>query len=303
MSIRMLKTLIAVDNNHTFSAAADDVFVTHAAVSQQMRSLEDEWQIPLFDRTKRTPELTPVGREIVKKAREVVLAYEDIVPSVLSADGLVGEISVGALPTTLTGLTPLTVNLLRKRFNDLHVRINPGLTLHLIAEIERGRLDAAIISRPESLPGSISAKLIAHEPMQLLASKNAKSSDPLELIAMNPFIRFNRNAVVGRLIDDWLQEHRIQVDETMELESLEAISSMVAADLGVSIVPKRCVQIPNPLPIKRISLGMDAPSRQLILVHRNDNPKSKMLEALHKTIQEAVAIGRLEIDDLNGFEN
>jgi DNA-binding transcriptional LysR family regulator len=296
MTIRMLKTLIAIDNNHTFSAAADDVFITHAAVSQQMKALEDEWAVTLFDRSKRTPELTPIGREIVKKARKVVLAYEDIVPSVLGDTGLSGEIVLGALPTTLTGLTPLTVNLLKKRFNDVHVRVNPGLTLNLIAEIERGRLDAAIISRPEFLPRSIGSKFIATEAMHLLASHNTETDDPIELLVKNPFIRFSRNAVVGRLIEEWLQRYKIQVEETMELESLESIASMVAANLGVSIVPKRCVQSPNPLPVKRIALGEDSPSRQLILIYRSDNPKSQMLDALNTAIQEAVAIGRLEIE-------
>ncbi|MDA7963460.1 LysR family transcriptional regulator [Ruegeria sp.] len=300
MSIRMLRTLIAVEKNHTFSAAADEVFVTHAAVSQQMRALEDEFGVTLFDRTKRTPELTPIGRAIVAKAKEVVSAYDDIVPSVLGDEGLSGEISLGALPTSLTGLAPLTVNLLKKKFNHLHVRVNPGLTLPLLAEIERGRLDAAVISKPPSLPAQITAKYLTEERMQLLAAPNAPSDDPLTLIAENPFIRFNRNAVVGQLIENWLQEMNLRVEETMELESLEAISSMVAANLGVSIVPETCVKSPNPMPVKRISLGENAPSRQLVLIYRSDNPRTRILEILHTTILEAISIGRLEIDAPTG---
>ncbi len=292
----MLRTLIAVEKNQTFSAAADEVYVTHAAVSQQMRALEDELGVALFDRSKRTPELTPIGRAIVAKAREVVSAYDDIVPSVLGDEGLSGEVSLGALPTTLTGLAPLTVNLLKSKFNHLHVRVNPGLTMPLLAEIERGRLDAAIISRPPSLPAQITAKYLADEPMQLLAAPNTPDDDALNLIEENPFIRFNRNAVVGQLIENWLQDMNLRVEETMELESLEAISSMVAANLGVSIVPRTCVKSPNPMPVKRISLGDNAPRRQLVLIYRSDNPRTRILDGLYATLLEAVSIGRLEIN-------
>ena len=298
VSIRMLKTLIAVERNRTFSAAAAEVLVTHAAVSQQMRALEAEFGVALFDRSKRTPELTPIGRAIVAKAKDVVSAYDAIVPSVLGDEGLRGEISLGALPTSLTGLAPLTIHLLKKKSNSIHVRVNPGLTVSLIAEVERGRLDAAIISRPPSLPAQISAQFLTEEPMQLLAAKSEPCSDPLQLIAENPFIRFNRNAVVGRLIDDWLQKMNLRVDETMELESLEAIASMVAANLGVSIVPRTCVRSANPVPVKRISLGETAPTRELILIYRKDNPRTQVLETLHATILDAIQIGKLDAEDL-----
>ncbi|MEM8801958.1 MAG: LysR family transcriptional regulator [Pseudomonadota bacterium] len=298
MSIRMLKTLIAVERNRTFSAAASELSVTHAAVSQQMRTLEAEFDVTLFDRSKKTPELTPIGRAIVAKAKDVVNAYDDIVPSVLGDEGLSGEIALGALPTNLTGLAPLTINLLKKKASRLHVRVNPGLTVSLIAEVERGRLDAAIISEPPSLPAQISAQFLTEEPMQLLAAMSEPSSDPMQLITENPFIRFNRNAVVGRLIDEWLQKMNLRVEETMELESLEAIASMVAANLGVSIVPQTCVRSANPVPVKRISLGDTAPTRSLVLIYRKDNPRTRVLETLHATILEAIKIGKLDVEAL-----
>ncbi len=293
MSIRMLRTLIAVDEHKTFSAAAEAVFVTHAAVSQQMRALETELKVTLFDRSKRTPELTPLGRAVVAKAREVVRAYDAIVPSVLGDAGLQGEIALGAVPTTLTGLVPLGMTLLRQRLPDLHVRLHPGLSLPVLTQIERGALDAAIVSRPDILPRDIVPLEIADEPLQLLASQDTVSDDPLELLRTQPFIRFNRDAVVGSLVEAWLQKNGLRITERMELQGLDAISSMVYANLGVSIVPKRCVQPSNPLPVRRLSLGPDGPVRRLCLVFRKDSPRRRLIEALAETLREAAAIGVL----------
>ncbi len=296
MSIRMLRTLIAVEEKKTFSAAADAVHVTHAAVSQQMRALEEEWQVALFDRSRRTPELTPTGRAIAAKAREVVRAYDNIVPSVISGESLEGEVALGAVPTTLIGLAPLAISLLKDRYPKLHVRLFPGLTTHLVAQIERGAIDAAIVSRPMVVPRGLKCRDIAEEPLQLIASEDANSDDARELLSTRPFIRFNRDAVVGRQIESWLQEQQIRVRESMELEGLEAISSMVLANLGVSIVPESCVQTCNPLPLKRLSLGRDAPTRHLGLILRRDNPRSRVMDGIEAALLDSVEIGAFQPD-------
>ena len=106
MSIRQLRTLVAIADAKTFSAAAKVVHVTHAAISQQMQALESELDIALFDRSTRTPELTPVGHLIVAKARRLIQEYDNLFPSAVGDDGLSGIITLGALRTTLTGLTP-----------------------------------------------------------------------------------------------------------------------------------------------------------------------------------------------------
>ena len=289
MSIRVLKTLIAVEENGTFSAAADAVFVTHAAVSQQMKTLEEEWGIAIFDRTRRTPVLTPTGRALVSKAREVVAAYDNLVPSVLGDDGLRGKLMLGAVPTTLIGLTPAAISMLKTEFPELHVSVQPGLTNELLHQVERGNLDAAIISKPNLLPRRLNWDQIATEPMQLLASVETESDDPVHLLKTNPFIRFSRNAVVGMMIEKWLQSQKIDVNDTMELEGLEAISNMVFCNLGVSIAPKSCVPAINRLPLKYLPLGPDAPARRLGLISRDDSARARVIEEVHIKLLDAVA--------------
>jgi len=292
VSIRMLKTLIAIEENGTFSAAADAVYVTHAAVSQQMKSLENMWQVSLFDRSKRTPSLTPIGRGLVAKAKEVVWDYDNLVASVMGDDGLRGELFLGAVPTTLTGLVPLAISNLKIAFPELHVRVVPGLTHDLMRSIDRGSIDAAIISRPHTIQKAHNWSDIALEPLQLLASAEIECDDPVYLLKNYPFIRFSRNAVVGELIERWLQKNAIQVTDSMELESLEAISSMVLSNLGVSIAPKSCVQNMNPLPIKRIPLSENGPARHLGLFSRKDSTKSRVMAEILRVLLEAVHIGQ-----------
>lgn len=295
MSIRLLRTLVAVADSRTFSAAAEQVHVTHAAVSQQMQSLESSLNIILFDRSKRTPELTPMALEIVHKARQLIADYDNLAASVIADDGLTGEVTLGALPTTLTGLTPRTMAILKNRFPMLRVHIRPGLTSALLSDIERGRLDMAILSKPHLMPEDIIFKELVSEPLELIAAKEMKGEDPVKLLKSQPYIRFNRNAVVGTLIDNWCRSKRIRVSETMELDSLEAIESMVHANLGVSIVPRRTVQPYNTVSLKRLALGPDAPARSLGLAYRADYTKSQLVEgmfsALHSVVDMAISSG------------
>lgn len=292
MSIRMLKTLIAVADNGTFSAAAEAVFVTHAAVSQQMRALEEDWKVKIFDRSTRTPEFTPLGRALLAKAREVVRAYDEIVPSVLGDDGLKGEFRLGAVPTSLTGLVPFATAILKQRCPDLHVGLYPGLSTHLIHQVERNALDGALVAHPELLPRGLTWHPIAVENMVLICSQKIRGHDPIAMLNEQPFIRFSRDAVVGSIIEKWLQTNNITVNDSLELGGLEAIYSMVVANLGVSIVPEPCVQIANAPPLRKIALAREGcPKRHLGLILRKDSTKGRVIGEIGSAMERAVQVG------------
>ena len=78
----------------------------------------------------------------------------------------------------------------------------------------------------------------------------------------------------------------------MELEGLEAISSMVAAGLGISIVPQRCIAETDHLPLKMIQLGDNGPQRVLGLARRADTPKTKLILETEAALLKAVSIGQ-----------
>lgn len=297
MTIRMLRTLVAVADAKTFSAAADLVHVTHAAVSQQMQSLEAELGVALFDRSSRTPALTPVARQIVMKARKLIADYDGLVPSVLADGGLSGVVKLGALRTTLTGLTPQAMAVLKAKVPQVGLHIRPGLTGALLADIERGNLDAAIVSKPHLLPAGVTFRDIADERLQLIAAPDAPGDDPVQMLTERPFIRFNRSAVLGTLIENWIDSRGIRVTETMELDSPEAIASMVQANLGVSIVPKLVVGPHDSVPVRTLSLGDDAPVRTLGLAFRKDQVKMPVIEEVFAALASVVAHAAKKNDD------
>ncbi|MEM8978295.1 MAG: LysR family transcriptional regulator [Pseudomonadota bacterium] len=285
MSIRQLRTLVAIADTKTFSAAARATHVTHAAVSQQMQSLEAELGVTLFNRAKRTPELTPLGHQIVIKARELIEAYDTLVPSVLADGGLSGTIKLGAIGTTLTGLMPNALAVLKAQYPQIGLHIRPGLTGPMLADIERGLLDAAIITKPQVLPSWIVFQRLTTEQMHVIASVEESETDPVRLLRERPFIRFNRTAVLGALIDAWIMSKDLMVHEAMELDSAEAIASMVAANLGVSIVPDTAVPAPQVAALKHLSLGTSAPTRVLGLVHHKDGIKTRALDGLYSALR------------------
>lgn len=287
MSIRLLKTLVAISEHKTFGAAADAIFITHAAVSQQMKTLEESLQIKIFDRTARTPELTPLGLQLVEKAKKLIADYENLVPSLMGDDIFSGDLLLGVVPTSLVGLAPKTISFLRQSYPNLRIKIFPNLTNTLMVELSRNTLDAAILSQTNLPPKDIVFEPFATELLELITSTKNTQTDAAEILKTNPYIRFNREAVVGTMIESWLQSKNISVNEVMELHSLEAISSMVSAELGVSIVPKLCVTGPYDIPLRSISLDDPNLSRTIGLAYKPSNPKLRAIHEVYNALRFA----------------
>jgi DNA-binding transcriptional LysR family regulator len=289
VSIRRFKTFLAIAELGTFSEAAKAEYLTPSAVSQQMRALEDELRVSLFDRTKRPPELNPTGYAIVPKVRELVRVYESIKPSSLSDElAAVQNLTVGTVATSMSGLMPRALKRLQESNDRLHVRLYPALSDDLYAQVDRGFLDAAVITEPMTVYDHLVWRPFTEEPYVVLANAQVDSDDAREILETFPFIRFARKAWVGRTVDQWLVEQGIRVNESMELDTLEAVSAMVRNNLGVSILPNPCVGIPEHESLKTIDLGADAPARVLGVLYRRDSSLQTLIDLLWRELYSVV---------------
>ena len=288
MTIRLLRTFIAVSESTSFSEAAEKIHITHAAVSQHMKQLEDSLGVELFDRSSRTPKLTAVARQMIDKARKIVNDYDSLARPNQGEGLFESEINLGAIPTTLTGLTSQAIAAMKVKFPKMKIHVRSGLTAPLLADVGRGILDAAIISKPHLMPTKLAFHKIADEKMQLIVSSQEAENDPIKLLLEKPYIRFNRSEVIGTVIDNWMSSKNINVNETMEFDSGEAIASMVGAGLGVSILPEPVIMPSHGIKVKRLQLGADAPQRTLGLVYLENNIKIQLINEMKSALSQIV---------------
>lgn len=282
MTVRQLRTLIAVAESGSFSAAAERIFLTHAGVGQQMKALEEELGVELFDRSKRLPILTSQGRMIVDRARRVVRDY-DALTHAEDDPGLAGDLSLGAVRTTLTALVPKALADMGRTCPELSIYVVPGLTSQLVEQVERGMIDLALVSRPRVLSPGLNWHVVAREKLMLLVPSSETSDDIREILTRNPFIRFTRQAIVGGDIESWLHAQSIRVQDRVELENIEAICTMVELGLGVSIVPFNPAYMRKSEKLTYIDLDESIGGRELGLISREDSMKRNAIAAMQTT--------------------
>lgn len=287
MSIRDLKTFLAIAETGSFAAAARAIYRTQSAVTAQIQALEERLGTALFDRTTRPPSLTAAGHAFVKRAASVVAEYELLFAG--EDETLRGHLRLGVVPSVITGLVPRALAMLRARHPALRVEVSMGLSAELVNRVRRGTLDVALISDPLEPRLGLRWSPFLREPMMLIAPIEAPTLGAQQLLATFPFIRYTMQAWVGQLIERLLRQKRLVVNETMMLDTLEAIIAMVHAGLGVSIVPMRLVEPPGSLPVRYVTLPGAVVHRTLGLIELGDHAKATLSRTLLGVLQTIAA--------------
>lgn len=289
MNTKLLSTLLAVHRHGSMAEAARRLNVTHGAVAQQIKALEQELNIDLVRRAGKVVHLTQAAHRILD-ASQRILADIDTLAALANTDELRGELSVGAGNTVLTGKIPDILEILDARYPEIRVNIMSGQSSDFHTRVERGTLDAAIALEPSFTPSKIMGwSLLSEEPFTVIAARKHQGTDPHLLLEREPFIRYHRDSWAGQQIDSYLRKNSIVPKERFELASTEAILHLVQKDLGVAIVPSVWQQWQRDLNVISLPLKTPCKPRKFGLIWLRSSPRLQLVDAFLEAARSVYA--------------
>jgi DNA-binding transcriptional LysR family regulator len=280
MQTRALRHLVRISQIGSFLQASDQLNMTLSALSMQMKALEAELAVQLFDRSVRPPRLTPMGRAIVAKANRV-LDQEDALLELCRPDGdLVGKFRMGFVTSAAARLLPGFLENASQNMKRAAFEFETGLSEVLQDKVRSGTLDAAVVTGTEVNPGGLHQVVLRREPF-VFACDAAIADQGLDmLIARQTFFHFMPQTGIGKLITAAMKQTRRPAGApTVMLDNLEAIMGCVKTGLGFTLLPEPDVRrYANDALVTMAAL--DDVHRSLVLVTRIDDVLSKHLDAL-----------------------
>ena len=282
VNLRDLNYLVALADQRHFGRAAEACHVSQPTLSTQVRKLEEELGVALVERAPRQVMLTPAGADIVERARRVLAEVAQMRETARrTTDPEAGSVRLGMFPTLGPYLLPHVVPRLRARFPRLELLLVEEKTETLVAMLRAGRLDAAVLALPLH-EDWLHCEPLFEEPFMLAVPAGHPLSKHRELslssLAHEHLL----------LLDDGhcLRDQALEVcslagageKEGFRATSLETLRQMVAAGVGITLLPMLAVKPPVPPSADIALVGFrDPPYRRLALVWRRSSAMAAFL--------------------------
>ena len=290
MNLRDLRYLVALADLRHFGKAADACFVSQPTLSTQIRKLEDELGVALVERAPRKVMLTAVGQDVVQRARRIVADVEQMKEAARrSRDPESGSLRLGVFPTLGPYLLPHVVPQLRERFPHLELLLVEEKSDVLLQSLREGKLDAALLALPVH-DEQLHAEFLFEEPFVFAAPVRhplaAQDSLAMSQISDETLLLLEDGHCLRDQALDVCRLSGAQEKSGFRATSLETLRQMVAAGVGVTLLPALAVhepiaQSPN---IRLLPFRDPPPSRQIALVWRKSSATDEFLRRLAEAI-------------------
>lgn len=294
-TLRQLRFLVAVVEKRHFGAAAEDCLVSQSALSSAIAELEELLGVKLLERTRRVVIPTAVGLDIAERARALLRGAEELAEAAQAArDPYSGALQLGLIPTIGPFLVPRIMPLLHENFPNLKVFLREEQSAPILARLDSGQADAAIIALPYPTEGlevftiardRFFVVCAADSPLARLDVVRARDLDDQDLLLLEDGHCLRDHALAACSLDGARRNSGFQGT------SLHTLVQMAANGLGVTLVPEMAVEagILRGLDLVAAPMADEAPPRVIALAWRPSSSRKQMFRRLGECLRDALA--------------
>lgn len=290
LTLKQLRYSVALATQGHFGQAAAICAVSQPALSVQIKELEAALGQTLFERGGRHVRLTAFGEAFVARAKDILAAVDELGDLARAAGDGLARLRLGVIPTVAPYLLPTVLPYLAKAQPDLDVSVRETVTPRLIAELQAGRIDAAIVALPLTEPGLtarpiLSEGMVLVQPGDIAASTDLTARDlaDLRLLLLEEGHCFRDQALA------YCNLPTSGLRDGLEGSSLSTLVQMVGAGIGATLIPDMAVPVETRSADVSVSrFAAPGPTRALGLVYRESNPLGPHLDSIADMISHAV---------------
>jgi LysR family hydrogen peroxide-inducible transcriptional activator len=296
MTLTQIEYVLAIAEEGSFVEAAKKRFVTQPALTTQVKNLEEELGVMIFDRTKKPIAPTVIGKQIIEQAKEIInqsRKLPDLVKEYQQVEK--GDISIGIIPTISPYLVPLFINNFSKDNENTNISVQEEITEEIIHKLKNGQLDAGIIATPIDTTGMVTIPLYYEKFFAYVSRSNPEYTKQevniSELNVDDIWLLKEGNCFRNQVINICKKSNNQPFRDHFRFEShsIESLVRIVEVKNGITLIPELSLPgIPakNQDMIKKIE-GM-TPIREISIVVTRQFLKRRIIDRLQYAIQDSI---------------
>lgn len=246
MEFRQLQTFVTITHAESFSRAAELLGYSQSAVTVQIRLLEEELQVRLFDRMGKKTVLTAQGRQLLEYANRIIQEVNQAKSAIVQDTELSEPLHVGTLESLCFSKLPPLLGYFRSNYPKVPVKVTTATPKELIAMMEKNQLDLIYFLDRPRYNNNWNKELEVREPIVFVTSPESPlaSRKGLRLVEIldEPFFLTEKNENYRRELDQYLESRDRVITPFLEASNTEFIIQMIRRNRGVSFLPYFAVQ-------------------------------------------------------------
>ena len=301
ITLTQLEYIVAVDTYRHFGKAAEHCFVTQPTLSMQIKKLEEDLEVVIFDRSKQPLIPTDVGIRIVEQSRIILQETEKVNTIIKDHKNLIsGELRIGIIPTLAPYLLPLFIGNYKRKYPNILIRVEELTTDSIVDQLNRDLLDVGILVTPLK-EERINEKPVFYEEMMLYVHEKHPLHHKLKIKVKDIAV-----PEIWLLSDGHCFRHQVinlcsfkgssndELPFQFEAGSLETLMNIIDKEGGLTLIPElAALGMPEDRLIHVRHFSDMIPLREVSLVYSRHYAKNKLIELLGKEIIASMPRGLL----------